>query len=251
MEWVGNPKLHRIMFGAFNMRFATSGFNPLSLAPALWLSDTGSDASVWPDLSGNGRNATQATAVNQPAIIAGALNGRQVRRFDGGDDQLTGSRVLTSSNFSAFIVVKGAAQNAKAILCQRASSFLVGRTEILSCSDTGSFDAPRVFFNNGTSYNLNGTGTMLNNTPRMVFINSTATGTTSVRINGGADEILSTGQTWTPENANYVVGNNPGVPSRFFAGDIAEILVFPTALSTENRQAVERYLGVKYAITVA
>jgi hypothetical protein len=47
------------MFAARNMLFA-GAFKPLSLspAPALWLSDTGSDASVWPDLSGNGRNAT-------------------------------------------------------------------------------------------------------------------------------------------------------------------------------------------------
>ena len=63
-------------------------FNPLSLSPALWLSDTGSDPSVWPDLSGNGRNATQATSTQRPAIVTGAQNGRQVRRFDGTDDFL-------------------------------------------------------------------------------------------------------------------------------------------------------------------
>jgi hypothetical protein len=33
-------------------------------------------------------------------------------------------------------------------------------------------------------------------------------------------------------------------------GDIAEILIFPTALSTENRQKVEGYLGSKWGISV-
>jgi len=61
------------MFAA-NAMFLTGAFNPLSLSPALWLSDTGSDASVWPDISGNGRNATQAVALNHPAIVTGALN---------------------------------------------------------------------------------------------------------------------------------------------------------------------------------
>jgi hypothetical protein len=226
-------------------------FNPLSLSPALWLSDTGSNAAQWDDLSGNGRHATQATGASQPAIVTGALNGRQIRRFDGIDDQLSGSRLLSSSNFSVFVVLKAIAQNAKAILTQRSSGTVIGRTEILSCSDTGSFNSARVFFNNGTSYNLNATGVMLDNTPKIVHVKSTTTGTTSVGINGGVEEVLLTGQTWTPENVNYMLGAIPSSATRFFAGDIAEILAFPRALTVNERQRVERYLSNKYSIALA
>jgi hypothetical protein len=224
------------------------GFNPLSLSPALWLSDTGSNPGQWDDISGNNRHATQATPENRPEIIPNGLGGRQVRRFDGVNDQLSGSRILSTSNFSAFVVLKAVPQNAKAILAQRSSALNIGRTEILSCSDIGSFNSPRVFFNNGTSYNLNATGVMLDNTPKIVHVKSTTTGTTSVGINGGIEEVLLTGQTWTPENANYTIGTILGLSTRFFVGDIAEILVFPSALSDTDRREVERYLAQKWNI---
>jgi hypothetical protein len=40
-------------------------------------------------------------------------------------------------------------------------------------------------------------------------------------------------------------GSNPTLP-----GAVAEILVFPSALSTADRQIVERYLGWKWGVTV-
>ena len=76
------------MFAARNLTFA-SGFNPLTLAPAFWLSDTGSSAGTWPDISGNGRDFVQGTGVFQPAIVTNAINGRQIRRFDGSNDRMT------------------------------------------------------------------------------------------------------------------------------------------------------------------
>jgi hypothetical protein len=243
------------MITAAHRLFQVGGFSPLSLAPALWLDastlsgSNGDPISTWADVSGNARNAT-GSGTARPTLQNNALNGRPIVRFDGTDDQLSGSRVLSTSNFSVFVVLKAAAQNAKGILTQRSATVNIGRTEILSCSDTGSFNTARVFFNNGTSYNLNATGVMLDNTPKIVHVKSTTTGTTSVGINGGAEEVLLTGQTWTPENANYTIGNALGIASRFFNGDIAEILVFPRALSTTERQAVERYLANKYAITI-
>jgi hypothetical protein len=44
------------------------------------------------------------------------------------------------------------------------------------------------------------------------------------------------------------VGAVPGAPT--LAGAIGEVLVFPTALSTTDRQIVERYLGWKWGVTV-
>lgn len=39
--------------------------------------------------------------------------------------------------------------------------------------------------------------------------------------------------------------------NRYFNGDIAEIIIFTRALKTEERQAIESYLGKKYAITIS
>ena len=41
------------------------------------------------------------------------------------------------------------------------------------------------------------------------------------------------------------------VSSQYWNGDIAEIIVFNRALKTEERQAVEKYLGQKWGIKVA
>jgi hypothetical protein len=42
-----------------------------------------------------------------------------------------------------------------------------------------------------------------------------------------------------------------GVAANTLNGDIAEIIVFPTALTATNRQSIERYLSNKYAIALA
>ncbi|MFM6272695.1 MAG: hypothetical protein ACKPFA_40420, partial [Dolichospermum sp.] len=69
---------------------------PAQISTDLWLdaadSSTitlnGSTVSQWNDKSGNGRNAIQATATNQPAYTANGLNGKPVLTFDGINDFL-------------------------------------------------------------------------------------------------------------------------------------------------------------------
>jgi len=70
---------------------------------------------TWYDQSGNGNNATQATAANQPKIVSsGTLveeNSKAVIDFDGADDLLTitaGSSILPSTgDLSSFSVFSG------------------------------------------------------------------------------------------------------------------------------------------------
>ncbi len=68
----------------------------------------------------------------------------------------------------------------------------------------------------------------------------------NIRINGGSGETVSPG-------ANAIVGLRIGA---FISGsaqaniDLAEIIMYDTALSTANRQAVQNYLSSKYNIAV-
>jgi hypothetical protein len=228
----------------------TGSFNPLSLSPALWLSDTGSNAGQWDDLSGNNRHATQATVANQPAIIQNGLGGRQVRRFDGVDDIMTGSRILTTANFSCYIVVKGAGQQNRNILSQRSTGANIGRTHLCVTDDlTSPYATARLFFNNGTSYSVRSTTPVFNNSFNIFYSQSDGTGNSHVRVNGGLPEGSLTGQNWTPENQPYQLGALSTTANQF-AGDIAEILVFPTALSILDRRRVEVYLSQKWGIPI-
>ena len=228
------------------------GFNPLSLSPALWLSDTGSDASVWTDLSGNGRNATQATTASQPAIVANGLNGRQIRRFDGSNDTMTFARF----DLSAFTVFAVALRSSGGGTYQ---TFL----QVLQASTTRS--AIELGINNDSNYGplligSNGQGTaygkggLLNENSSRLLSGVWAGGATdgpsnySLWTNGVPTALSTSGAIGAASGSSSRIGSvwSNGSVGSYLRGDIAEILVYPTALSTTNRQAVESYLRTKW-----
>jgi len=205
-----------------------SAFDPLSLSPSLWLSDTGSNPAVWPDLSGNGRNATQATTANQPSIVANVRNGRQIRRFDGVNDSLSASLSVPNTPFTIVMVT------------------------YMSSNGSGGF---RVSVVMGT----NTFGVGYNTTPAAYAFSTSGISITKARpttfeliscVSNNAsssftvDATTATGTIAPHSSSVFNIGTN-GVGS-FFAQDCAEILVFPTALNTTNRQAVESYLRSKW-----
>src|SRR5262245_95497 len=88
------------------------GFSPEQLSGLkLWLKadaitgpNDGDPVTTWPDSSGNGNDATQATAAKKPTYKAGIQNGRPVIRFDGVDDILATPSVTMATAFTLFAV---------------------------------------------------------------------------------------------------------------------------------------------------
>jgi hypothetical protein len=67
---------------------------------------------TWYDQSGNGRNATQSTATNQPQIVSSGVvnkvNSKPSLLFDGSNDSLSAAAFTASlTNFTQFLAVKG------------------------------------------------------------------------------------------------------------------------------------------------
>jgi hypothetical protein len=209
-------------------------FNPLSLSPALWLSDTGTNAAQWNDLSGNGRHATQAIGASQPAIIANALNGRQVRRFDGVNDEMRSLFALNqpmtaivayrSNNTTAAQVVIGNQLTGANLMVHRAGA-----------SATAGLNMGVLYAPLGSTANANIFCTIANGANSQVFRNGVLAGTGNAGSNNAAF---------------FSIGSN-GALAAYFNGDIAEVLVFPAALSAENRRRIEGYLSVKYNIALS
>jgi len=87
-------------------------WNPSMISTALWLdaadastvTTVSSAVSQWNDKSGNGRNFTQSTSGNRPALTTNALGGKPVVTFDGTDDRLTAS-VTTGSSTATVVSV--------------------------------------------------------------------------------------------------------------------------------------------------
>jgi hypothetical protein len=218
------------------------GFNPLSLSPALWLSDTGSDPATWPDLSGNGRNATQATSANQPSIVAGGLNGRQIRRFDGSNDILISSlnsSTVLSGNLSYFAVFKRTSTGSFPIVMGVAAAGNGRSRDIFLMSS----DLYKISYGQSGSDVL-GTFPAAINTAALVSLTKTGT-SIAIFANGSAAGSGTPPLTNTVTETNFKIGG-ASASSGNLSGDIAELLVFPTALSTTNRQAVESYLRTKW-----
>jgi hypothetical protein len=69
------------------------------------LSD-GTGVSTWSDISGNGYDATQATAANQPLFKVNVQGGQPGLLFDGSNDSLATSYGPQSGNVTAFAVWK-------------------------------------------------------------------------------------------------------------------------------------------------
>lgn len=236
---------------------AAASFSPLSLSPALWLSDTGSDPGEWPDLSGNGRNATQNDVGRKPAIAVGALNGRQVRSFDGGDELVTQS-IASTAAFSFFGVVKPDTWRDTNYRCifghgyqengSGGKGIAVYKTgpqqedwqayDYLAIGNSyNSGRAPRAIGPSSAGNDARIISVKLGPTESRVWING-ATASTRSEIAG---DILSF-------SAPARIGNSA---AQSFIGSMAEVIVFQTDISTANRQAVERYLSAKWGIALS
>ena len=231
-------------------------FTPLSLSPALWLSDTGSDPAVWEDLSGNSRNATQGTAANQPAIISNGLNGRQVRRFDGTNDFLTQSATLmqnvTGATLFAICKFSNLPTSQRPVI--RVNVGFLTRAGIIGgipTSNKKSIYARRITGVESATIATTNANVSTSNFQISTGVINYQTGAVSQFINGVQDGFATLPTTGNSENVadNTIVGADAvPAPSAFFQGDIAEILVFPTALSESQRKQVENYLSSKWGI---
>lgn len=231
-------------------------FSPLVLRPALWLD--ASDASTiydatsggslvapdgaiarWEDKSGNGRHATQGTGVSQPLRKTAIQNGRDVIRFDGSNDYLSGSLpAIGTGNYTCFIVTihnstanfdtsyllgGDAADSALLVTKGNTDVLLVGRI-------SGDFLA--------TSNNITGVKSItVKRDGSLVYGWVNNSSTTPASANPGAQDIA----------ANYKIGAIP-LFAQHMNGDVVEFLVFTSALSDSDRAAVEAYLNSKWAI---
>lgn len=220
------------------------GFDPLSLSPAMWLSDTGSDASVWPDLSGNGRNAVQATTASQPAIITNALNGRQIRRFDGTDDYLThGYSAPVDNTIFAVCYSTQTTSNATNTIFTAADVNTPLRSFMLSQTASS---------NNWSTFRTGfiSSGYTLRSSFQIISIVSTAAGVSLKHGANAAQFTADTGYFTDPTLSRKAVGAAYDATGEFnLKGDLAELIVFPTALNDTDRQSVETYLRNKWIAT--
>jgi hypothetical protein len=244
-------------------------FDPLSLSPALWLD--ASDASTlfdattggslvaadgavarWEDKSGNARHATQETGSSQFQRKTGILNGRDILRSSGSPKHMRSALSLAGLDDATIFAVLHASSltNYQSALRWQESdpSYLVypwGSSAIFIHAPDGA--------TSGVSSGLVANEWNIGVARRQRNI---STGLQTWR-NGAAVASRSTANATIAPDASqltlgrYSLGAVQYSSGEYFIGDYAEILVFTTALSTTDRQAVESYLASKWNITLA
>lgn len=199
------------------------------------LSD-GDPVSTWTDQSGNGNDATQQTAANKPLYKTNIVNGKPVVRFDGTSDLLATANTMVSRTIFAVAELDGAVAAGFNYLVSNGNDFLDIRWQ-----SSGGLNLYRG--NNNTNIND------FTNANGLFFINGVATDAITL----GEFHIVSAtlGSLATNGGTAQKIEISTYFMSRYWDGDIAEIIIYNVALSTSERQSVEHYLANKYGIALS
>jgi hypothetical protein len=200
----------------------------------------GAAVATWGDVSGNGNSATQGTGANQPTFQTNELNGKPVVRFDGTNDALGVAGITNNKAARTVLIVARRdpaatgwrralawATNAGLNTSDAATNWRWSTTQAAATTDIGG---------NYTSFQI-------------VTLKFASTGSLQPYIDGlvsvaafDPDDVYQSG------SAALQLG---GDASGFWQGDIAEVIVYDTALSDTDRKKVEDYLRRKYMGPIA
>ena len=201
---------------------------------------------------------TQATALNKPTFITGAINSLPVLRFDGTNSFMDGdaiSKTFTTgyAGLTFFVVGKSA----------------VGTLQVWAAWSRASSAAARVTFQRSTSSEalvfriLNADSNTTVSTPIASYNTNNYIVSHAQDVSGQTATIYQNGVAGPTGTAGYtnptydntacfttpLMGQQYGGINRL-NGDIAEIILYSRVLSSTERRTVEKYLSNKYAIAV-
>lgn len=231
-----------------DIRSADGGVAATVVTPAdiegvqLWLGTTGASAATWPDLSGNANDAVQATGANQPAIVTGEVNGKQVRRFDGSNDFFTYTSGIPMGDFTIILAYKcpgfSSSFDTQYIL---GSPFL---SELrLTLNSAGQFIA----LSKPDSTLMLASTTNTANAWHVISVTYDGTANAvAIYIDGALDDSGTSDATF-PDSTR--LGGASGFQ---FVGDIAHFAIFDRVLddTAGERRGVEDYIGNELGITI-
>ena len=211
---------------------------------------TGDPVKQWSDKSGNARHATATSDSTRPSYATGVQNGLSAILFDAVDDQLDLGSALSLTDQTIFAVVKFANSVTAATVRKDIFNNLTDTVGLAFGATSGFFANERLawFRQTGTIY---GKSQSASDIPAGSYIYSfqytNATPLTEIWQNGSSQTLTNSSNGEANSSRPYSGYQRIG---RVFGDHICELLIFPSVLSTSQRQQVERYLGNKWGITV-
>lgn len=211
-------------------------------AIATWLSSATGYVVTWYDQSGNGRNATQATAGSQPAYVASGVNSLPTLQFDGSADYME----------TSVTVATHLASNTLFALCRHLNtgggyswviSSVSGNWWQLGKRNTTAgahleLEQSRVTLSSGTPL---GSATILSAT-------YDAGATTQTLYVDGASQGANTSTTQRATHGNVRIGAHPG-PTEYWNGYASMIGLIGSVASAANHNTIGNELATLYGLT--
>lgn len=191
------------------------------------------------------RNLTQNTAGSKPAYTTGQINNLPVIRFDGSSNDfmtttLKFSEICPTNQITMFIVGKLRANGATQVL------FSLEGTQRISIELSSG--VPRFDFVDGSGAGiLSGSGSIYNLVTLLTMYKNDTTQT--IYKNGAQNATKSNSLTFTDTATNTLYFGRFSTNLQTTI-DIGEVIIFDRGLKTEERQAVQNYLGKKWGITI-
>ena len=219
----------------------------------------GSAVARWEDQSGNGLHFIQATLNNRPLLKTSVQNSKNVVRFDGTNDVMsrdTGTFLSDKSGCTVFMVRKFISDPTTTRgLFRYRGNFSETAANMLFVEAGRTASKPAV------------AGRRLTSDSFVSVSSVTSVSTSAFELHCGifdyqnTDLILYINKTNAAQNLSFQTSGNIGTPTsislnlgaeqtttNFSNADIAEVVIYDSALSESNRQSVENYLYEKWGI---
>jgi hypothetical protein len=219
----------------------------------LWLkANAGASPSTWTDFSGYGNTFTQPTGSNQPATISPAFNFNPALGFNGVNSYMSQPTPTGfpggSTDRTIFVVA-----NATDITGYRWIMIYGNTSSVGNTFQTGNNGGAlsNAFYGSGADINSGSFWNAAGHTNGALGEFTLAGGTNETQYDRGVQfNTQTTAAPLTAASTNGIIGaiNTTGTES--WKGNIAEIVLYPTLLTTVQRRQVESYLALKYGFTL-
>jgi len=202
----------------------------------------GADVDTWYDKSGNGNDATQSTGSKQPEYILNSQNEKNTIRFVSTDSQVLDVGDIGENANNVFIVLKPKTsinststpqQNFLNIFNLFYGFAVAYESKIIGIHMSGGKNAWNSTRDSLSGFNI--INPSWDGTNYDIYVN----GANKRNYKNGTPHLLMADAVTIGARKNY---------DKHFDGDIAEILIYNTSLTTVQRQKIEGYLGDKWGV---
>ncbi len=242
--------------GGLSVTTLSSGFSDFDLTDVrFWLrADSvisgGATVQRVQDLSGSSAGGSQNSQELRPILVADAINGQPVIRFDGNNDYINLPNVMDGSTSAEVFAIVDATYD-QAPSSSNFNGYGLWRFSASGASYEGNNYFPRTngdvqeSFGRTSQINIGNLGAPLDQAN--LYNVSSAAGEWIVRLNGAQE--YATASNTVGFRTDPSIGRGSSSYSKSFHGDIAEILIFDGVLDSDTRDAVNAYFSLKYNLS--